>query len=140
MENTVFKIKIDKDRYIDYIRGQGNFDVPACESCPYSYSCFYFPYPYEDENKDFSNFCQEYGEKFGRRNHPMPGELERLFPERPDIREILDHNPPVRLKDIISHTCATFCQYFEPDFKNCNGENRLCILKDIFRKNDETCK
>ena len=122
-----------------------------CDSiCPYGEKiCSRLPDPeFPDKPTErFCDFCTRLGEiegqEFCNNMVPVEGEIERVFPDFPDIIKVLEEeNPLVKISDVIDEVCKGGCDMYSPDHSNCSSKNQLCILKGLLRskkraKNDE---
>lgn len=115
--------------------------------CPYGGEiCTRLPDPRNPSNPEvrFTDFCNSLGdsdEEHGveedielKKTVPLDGEIERVFPDFPDIIKIVnEENPLVRLGDVIDSVCEGGCEYYCPDHSKCNSSNSLCVLKELLK-------
>lgn len=113
-----------------------------CDSiCPYGGKvCQRFPDPRNPENSEltFCDFCSDLGEDEGKEELnsmvPLEGEIERAFPDFPDIVKVIEEEDPlVRVGDVIDSVCADGCDLYRSDHSECTSEYPLCILKGILK-------
>lgn len=111
-----------------------------CDSiCPYGANvCTRLPDPRYPENSDlcFCDFCDSLGETDASCSSmvPLDGEIERVFPDFPDIIKILgEEDPLIKVGEVIDSVCAGGCDLYNKDHSGCTAENSLCILKQILK-------
>lgn len=133
--------------FVQSPRAKAELEVCCEEVCPYGNICEHIRDPRnpEDSNSNLETLCCELGLGDGddetlQQFFPAPGTLEENLADFPDIfQQLTEKNPYVRVTDVIKNVCSKFCDYFEPDCKNCSSKNYSCILHDLFKaKNIET--
>lgn len=121
-------------------------DEYICETrCPYSKVCSFIPDPRKpegtpniDEVDGFISFCGSLGKGEDedselRDYYPAEGSIEKTFKDFPDIYKIvIDKNPLVNIKDVISSACKGWCPDYSDDYCNCTSQNMSCILRGLF--------
>ncbi len=118
--------------------------TPCDKQCPYGPElCDKIKDPRDPTNpkKCFGDWCANLGNNEGDQPEyancvPIEGTIEENLGDIQDIHQtLIEKDPLVKLTNVIDNVCDGYCDMYEQTHSQCNSNNKLCILRKLFKNN-----
>lgn len=138
------KIQTPKgERTLEFQKVEVPEETHVCNvCCSYGRACLNLRDPRDPSNPEklFQHFCTNLGKEGSESEDsdlqsmvPVPGTIEKNLGDFEDIyQQIIKSDPQVKLSQVIEKVCSGWCDMYNPEKSNCNSNNSLCMLKDLF--------